>query len=185
MSRDTRIQLISQIEERRQSYLICYIVGDRQPISGQISDDAVRPMYEHLRNMATPLAQRRNRIDLFLYSRGGNVGVPWRIISMLREFCDELGVLIPYKAYSAATMIALGGDSIVMGPKAELGPIDPTLIPQNQLGGQSAPQQIGVEDVSSYVAFMKERAGLTDQAALANLMSQLQNVFFSVATTDC
>lgn len=94
---------------------------------------------------------------------------------MLREFCDELTVLVPYKAQSAATMIALGADKIIMGRKGELGPIDPTL--SRAEGRESAvpPSQISVEDVSSYVSFIRERAGITDQAALAEVVSLLAN----------
>jgi ClpP class serine protease len=81
-------------------------------------------MYDHIRDLP-----KSSRIDLFLYSRGGAIEVPWRMITMLREHCNHLSVLIPYRALSAATLIALGCDEIVMGGKAELGPIDPALIP--------------------------------------------------------
>jgi hypothetical protein len=32
---------------------------------------------------------------------------------MIREFCDEFNVLIPYKAHSAATLLSLGADTII------------------------------------------------------------------------
>src|SRR5208282_5342608 len=44
----------------------------------------------------------------------------------VRVFFDHL-LLFPYRSYSAATLIALGADEIVMHPFAELGPIDPTV----------------------------------------------------------
>ena len=44
---------------------------------------------------------------------------------MIREYCDTFSVLVPYKARSAATMIALGADEIVMSDLSELSPIDP------------------------------------------------------------
>jgi hypothetical protein len=110
---------------------------------------------------------------LFLYSRGGDVSVPWRIISMFREFCDHFSVLIPFRAHSAATMIALGADEIVMGKKSELSPIDPTLTRGTTPEGTTPPSQISVEDVSSYVSFMRERANINDQASLAKVVSQL------------
>jgi len=64
-------------------------------------------MYKHILDLGEGMPQNK-KIDLFLYSRGGDVSVPWRIVTMIREFCDEFCVLIPYKAHSAATMIALG-----------------------------------------------------------------------------
>lgn len=170
MGRDERKALIKEIEDARGSNVVVYFTADRQPIGGaRIAEDAVRPLYRHLR----ALMQEKPRLDLFVYSRGGDVSVPWRIVTMMREFCEEFSVLIPYKAYSAATMISLGADHIVMGKKAELGPIDPTLTRVAAAEGGMPPPEISVEDVSSYISFMKERANITDQSALAQVISQL------------
>lgn len=166
MGQDERKDLIRQIQKYRKSKLVCYLTSDRAGVpNAQISGDAIRPIYNHLR----PLGFRgTKRIDLFLYSRGGSVDVPWPLITMLREYCDELNVLIPFRAHSATTLIALGADSIIMGKKGELGPIDPIMT--KQLGEQSAGQEaIPVEDVMSYVAFLKERVGLGDQESLASM----------------
>lgn len=162
MGRSERVDLIKKIEEVRASRLISYICSDRGMVPAQISDDAVRTMYDQARRIG-----KANKIDLFLYSRGGAVEVPWRIVTMLREHCKELGVLIPYRAHSAATMIALGCDDIVMGSKAELGPIDPAISRMTQESGTPVQEEIRVEDIMSYVEFIKEKAGLSDQAALA------------------
>lgn len=166
----TRIRLIKEIQERRQSCLIVYITGDRQGVEAQIGGDVIRPFYEHLRDLHN---EEVSKIDLFLYSRGGSVDVPWPLVTMIREFCKEFNVLIPFRAFSAATLIALGADHIVMGKLGELGPIDP-LISKPQQGEQSvAIQQMSVEDVMAFISFLKERAGLGDQAALANMVSIL------------
>lgn len=173
MSREVRIKLIEQIEEKRQSHLIVYFLSDRIGAQAQIGEDAVRPLYDHLLAVEGG-SPRRNRIDLFLYSRGGGVEVPWRIVSTIREFCDEFAVLIPYKAHSAATMIALGADEIVMGKKGELGPIDPSAtVVINEVGGQQRQEQINVEDMMSFISFLRDRANLTDQEAVSNNVSVL------------
>lgn len=163
-----RVALIQQIEESRQSRLLTYVCSDRQGAGAQIGEDAVRPMYDHVRRIG-----KTEKIDLFLYSRGGAVEVPWKMISMLREFCSNLSVLIPYRAHSAATMIALGCDQILMGSKGELGPIDPAMSRITQDGGTAMEEQIRVEDVMSFVGFLKEKAGLGDQTALASNVSIL------------
>ena len=162
--RRQRVELIRKIEQLRKSRVLTYVCSDRQGAAANIGEDAVRPMYEHVRRMG-----KTGKIDFYLYSRGGAVEVPWRIVSMLREYCDELDILIPYRAQSAATLIALGCDHIVMGPKAELGPIDPALnrvTPQE--GGTPVQEEIRVEDVMSYIGFIREKAGLGDQAAVAD-----------------
>ena len=165
-----RKELIKQIQDKRNSKVIVYVTGDRQPIMAMIAEDAVRPLYDHLLSIG-----KAEKIDLFLYSRGGDVSVPWRIVSMFREFCDELSIIVPYKAYSAATLISLGADKIIMGKKAELGPIDPTLrkMAIGEISGP--PQEISVEDVNSYISFIREKANINDQSALAQMVSILAN----------
>ena len=70
-------------------------------------------------------------------------------------------------------MISMGADQIIMGKKAELGPIDPTLV--RSMIGEAAvpPTEISVEDMFSYLSFMREKANISDQVALAQVMSQL------------
>ena len=163
-SANERRKLIRGIENKRGSKLLTYFLSDRRGAQAQVAEDAVRPMYDHLRAMESP-----SKIDLFLYSVGGHTDVPWRIVSMIREFTDDFSVLIPYKAMSAATMIALGADSIVMGRKGELGPIDPSLEITKGSGeeGTVAQEKVAVEDVMAYVKFLREKAGLSDQSAMA------------------
>lgn len=167
-------ELIKQIQDMRKSAVIVYFTGDRSigPITAsRMAEDAVRPLYEHLLS----LGNNNEKIDLFIYSRGGDVTVPWRIVTMFREFCTEFSILVPYKAYSAATLLSLGADKIVMGKKAELGPIDPSLLRMTAGQAVGLPQEISVEDVNSYVSFIRERANINDQSALAQAISILAN----------
>lgn len=173
MARSERKALMEEIEGIRKSRVLAYVTGDRQPAQAQIGDDAVRPMYEHLRALA-----HVPRLDLFVYSRGGAIDVPWRLVTALRQVSDEWNILIPFRANSAATLLALGADSIVLGPQGELGPIDPIMNIQRmvpQPGGQGTLIQdnVNVEDVMAYVRFVKERAGLSDQEALSVGLSRL------------
>jgi hypothetical protein len=72
-------------------------------------------------------------------------------------------VLVPYKAHSAGTLIALGADRIVMGKLGELTPVDPTtwhpFNPQNPANPQQR-LEVSVEDLNSYFLFAKEKAGV-------------------------
>jgi len=166
-------ELIEKIEKERQSKVIVYFTGDRTPFGARIAEDVVRPLYEHLLNLE--IDEKEKRIDIFLYSRGGDVSVPWRIVSMIREFCDEFNVLIPYRAQSAATLLSIGADNIVMGKKAELGPIDPSLVKATIGETAVPPQEIAVEDVNSFLSFAKERANINDQDAVASIFGSLIN----------
>lgn len=165
--------IIKKIEDKRNSKLIVYFTGNRHPFQGQMAEDAVRPLYSHLE--ALVFNDGPKKIDLFLYSRGGDVSIPWRLASMIREFCDEFNVLIPYSAQSAATLLSLGADNIIMCKKAELGPIDPTLS-RMTLGGKDSllgEREISVEDVNSFILFVKDRANINDQNALSQIVDNL------------
>lgn len=63
-------------------------------------------------------------LDLILHSPGGEGTVVEKFVSLCRAQCKRFRVIIPNEAKSAATMIALGADEILMGPPSELGPID-------------------------------------------------------------
>lgn len=175
MGRAERVELIERIEELRNSKVICYLTSDRPNLNVMISADVVRLIYNHL--LELPQGQDTENIDFFIYSTGGHGDVPWKLVPMFREFCKNFSVLIPFKAYSAATLIALGADSIVLGKKAELGPVDPSISspfhPKDEFKKESAPLKIGVEDITAFVNFIKERVGLTDQAALGSSINLL------------
>jgi len=112
---------------------------------------------------------KTNNIDLFLYSTGGDTMVPWRLVSMIREYCDKFSVLLPYKAHSAATMIALGADEIVMSDLSELSPIDPSTAnvfnPQDPQNPQNK-IPISVEDVMAYFDLIKNKFGIKNDEDL-------------------
>jgi hypothetical protein len=182
MSKETRRALIKQIEEARGSRVLTYITGDRGPVGGgQIGDDAIRPMYDQLRSIG-----KVKILDLFLYSRGGAIDVPWRLVTAFRRWAESWNVLIPFRANSAATLTALGADEIVLGVHGELGPIDPIMniqrITAQPGGGQAVVQdQVNVEDVMAYLKFAQERGQLNDQAALTASLSKLTDRIDAVA----
>ncbi len=64
-------------------------------------------------------------VDILLHSPGGRPDATERIVEILRGKFKEVHFLIPHSAYSAATMLALSGDTIILHPSATLGPIDP------------------------------------------------------------
>ena len=111
-SQERRRRLLKKIEELRSSRVVTYI--SQAPL-----DDAILiPLYQELRRIG-----RVDRLDLVLHSFGGNIDTPYKVVKMVRDFCDHFSVLVPVAAKSAASMIALGADEIIMGPFAELGPI--------------------------------------------------------------
>lgn len=66
-------------------------------------------------------------VDVMIHSPGGSPEATERLVQILRCRFKEVHFLIPHSAYSAATMLALSGDSISIHANATLGPIDPQI----------------------------------------------------------
>lgn len=157
MSMAQRSELIAKIEELRGSKVICYLTSLRIGVNANMADDAVRVFYDHLLLLPSRPVEK---LDVFLVSNGGSGTVPWRLTAVLREFAKSFNVLIPFRAYSAATLLALGADEIVMHPFGEMGPIDPTV--SNDFNPIEGGRRLGisVEDVQAYVSFIKDTVGI-------------------------
>lgn len=169
--------LISQIEKLRGSKVIAYLTSDRPgPVNARIAPDII-PFFAKQLEAIAPNG-KVPKIDIFLYSTGGDTMVPWRLVSMLREYCDSFGVLVPYKAHSAATMISLGADEVVMDNLSEISPIDPSTAnifnPEDPNNKQSR-VPISVEDVMAYFDLIKNKFGIKDEAQLAKAFEQFTN----------
>lgn len=153
--------LIQKIEEARNSKVITYVTGDRQPFVTRVADDIIPIFAKHLEKIG-----KQETISLFLYTRGGDMIAPIRLIKLIRSYADEIEMIIPYRAHSAGTLISIGADKIVMGRLGELSPVDPStghpFNPENPLN-PSQKMEISVEDLNSYFLLAKEKAGVKDE----------------------
>ncbi len=169
-----RSNILRQLEKARgDSRVITYITSDRQPpFQAKMALDVVRLFYEHLKRVG-----HVEKIDVLVFSCGGDTIAPWRLVNLAREFCHRFCVLVPYKAHSAATLLALGADEIIMGPMGELSPIDPSIStpfnPPHPDNPNEPKVEIGVEDVSGFINLAKERAGITSQEAMVQVFGKL------------
>ena len=166
-----KTQLLSQIQGLRRSRVVTYLTSDRQgPINARVAMDIIPVISKQLRTIG-----KTENIDLFLYSAGGDTMVPWRLVSMMREYCGKFSVLVPYKAHSAATMVALGADEIVMSDLSELSPIDPSTAnvfnPQDPQNPQNK-IPISVEDVMAYFDLAKNKFGIKNDEELSRIFSK-------------
>jgi len=176
MSREQRCSLIKELESKRDDhFVICYITSTRIGHELQMGDDILPRLYRHL-ELAKAKNRTKNGVDLFIHSNGGSGTAPWRIVDLIREYTDKFSVLVPHHAFSAATLTALGADSIVMHKMGLLGPIDPSVTtpfnpPNPQSPGQLVP--ISVEDVSAYFTFVKEEVGIQHEDELIQALIAL------------
>lgn len=89
--------------------------------------------------METASNIKEKQLDLIVHSPGGTAEAAESIVTYLRKRFDHIRAIVPLAAMSAATMVALSADEIVMGQHSQLGPIDPQFIVQTPEGPRSAP----------------------------------------------
>jgi hypothetical protein len=147
---EQRNALLAQIEKARNSSVIAYVLHD----NAMVADDAIPQLYDKLQALG-----KRDRIDLLLYARSGVIEVCWRVLNLLREYCDFLGVIVGTRVQGAASLLALGADEIVMGPLSELGGMEAVrrhpLLPHDD-GGQPIPLSLG--EVRALLSFLSEHS---------------------------
>lgn len=104
-----------------------------------------------------------NEIDVLLHSPGGRPDATERLVYILRGKFDKVNFLIPHSAYSAATMLALSGNKIILHPSATLGPIDPQIngIPARSIkrGFEKVKENIrneGPESLPAYIPLIEK-----------------------------
>ncbi|MCY4081449.1 MAG: hypothetical protein OXF54_14490 [Caldilineaceae bacterium] len=117
-----RKDIISQIQNRTESRLICFVAGSRPECMINQSDTI--PFVDLLHNV-----EDGENIDLLLHTIGGSVDAAEKIILFVRSRVGDgqLRVIVPESAKSAGTLMVLGADSVVMSDTSELGPIDPQM----------------------------------------------------------
>lgn len=163
-----RAQRYQRIEEYRDRPLIVYATTTRPNVSGQMASDAVREFIDQID--AIP---EGSRVDVLIHSTGGDLLTAWKLMSILRERFASVGVLVPYMAFSAATIFALGADEIVMHPHASLGPIDPQITISFPDGSK---RRFSFEDVGAFLRFLKDEVGISEQAYVTAVVDKLFSV---------
>lgn len=112
--------LIRDIEAATGRALIVYF-GDDTSLACQInSGDDV-----HIAELLQ--ATGGKPVDLMLETIGGETDATEKICSLLRANNLDLRVVVPRRAKSNGTVVALAAKEILMGMESELGPIDPSM----------------------------------------------------------
>ena len=160
MSYESRTELYKKIEKIRGRPIISYMMSKRPFVGGVMGIDVIPEICEHIKSIPDSVKE----IDLMIASQGGDPNVAWRIICLLRERFEKVGVLIPFDAQSAATILAFGADEILMHPFSCLGPIDSqiTIMSNNPT---LTPNHFSVEDIKSFLAFVNDDLKLSSEEA--------------------
>ena len=82
---------------------------------------------QRLRRAMDTLRCKKNSVVVILDTPGGVVEVVERMVAALRSLYGEVIVIVPNRAMSAGTILALSADRIMMNHLSCLGPIDPQI----------------------------------------------------------
>jgi hypothetical protein len=121
------------------SYSSGWLSGRASPDVSVVGDDIVSFM-EVCRDV------EERELDLVLSSPGGQAQAAEQIVEYLRTQFDYIRCFVPIQAKSAASMIALGCDEIVVGNHSELGPIDPQITLMTPEGPRGGPAHAILRD---------------------------------------
>jgi serine dehydrogenase proteinase len=69
-----------------------------------------------------------NELDVLLHCPGGSIESAERICRLLRSRFTDIRYVVPHTAYSAAALLALSGNQILLDDRSALGPIDPQVL---------------------------------------------------------
>ena len=155
MSWTDRADLYKKIEAHRKRPLIVYVTSKRNGVIARMADDALPFIIEQI----DALPKDVKAVDFLIASYGGDPMMAWRIMTLLRERVEDVAVMIPQSAYSAATLLAFGANEIIMHPNGHLGPVD-MQISTHVEGGHKV---FSTEDISAFLDFVRDTLKITDQ----------------------
>ena len=174
MAYKDRQRLYKCIEKDRDTKVLSFVTSDRKGMETAIAQDCIDPFVDLLEQIGPT-----QRITLILHTDGGQTLAAWRLVNLIRIFCDELEVVIPLKALSAGTLISIGADRVIMTKQAALGPIDPSvnnpLNPQANIGGQVKQIPVSVESVRGYLDAAREELNIRGPQELSAVLLNLTN----------
>lgn len=147
--RETRKKALEDMEKYTEGKTSAYISFlSSETVGASIDSDDIPAFGDILMSVGEV-----EELNLIINSPGGDGTVAEKIIELCRAYCNTFRVIVPNRAKSAATIIALGADEIVMGYCSELGPIDAQVV-------------VLVGNVPHYISaqsFIDSRASLEDR----------------------
>ena len=135
-------EVVANIEALTNRNLVSYSSFFAHP-AGIIDDHDPRMIETLLKSI--DLSKYPGTLDLMINSPGGSPTAAEKIVLTCRAYAKSFRVIVPQTAMSAATMVAMGADIILLTPTSEIGPIDPQMVqklPNGQVVVRSAKAHI-------------------------------------------
>jgi hypothetical protein len=139
-------QIIQQIQQKLGGPVLYFFTGT----DARIHNDDVKYFYSHLKKIG-----HQKRLYFIVVSHGGSGEGAWRIACLLRNYCQELTIVLPEAAASAATILSLAADEIIMTPLAYVTPVDTSIFhPLNPQDVHRNPIYVELDEVTRAVRLL-------------------------------
>ena len=140
-----RLKYIQQLRQHSGRAVIVYASGwlrsgGRDDLNYAVEGGDVHALMEVCHDVP------ETELDLLIHSPGGSPEAAEQMVNYLRSQFEYIRAIVPLQAKSAATMIALGCDEVVLGEHSELGPIDPQILIPVPGGRRFAPAHAILRD---------------------------------------
>ena len=112
---------------------------------------------------------KNDNLDLILHSPGGSVETAEAFVLYLRNRYQNVRVIVPNLAMSAAAMIACAADKIVMGKHSFLGPTDPQMPVITRFGVERV---AAIDVLRTYEQVQQEPNSLALQAVWLQMLQE-------------
>ena len=148
--RRAKYKLLSDLTKRP---LIIYATAFHDPIKAQFAapflsiDISDKDGFNEVTQKIKP-----DKVDIFIHSPGGSAEATESVVKILRNKFEDIRFIITGAAKSAATMLAMSGNVILMDDAAEVGPIDP----QVRVGGRFSPAGSIIEQFDQATEVLKK-----------------------------
>jgi hypothetical protein len=122
-------------------------------------------------NASRDILAANEPIALLVDSPGGSAQAAYRIAALLQSHCGRFTALIPNRAKSAATLLTLGAETIILGRQAELGPLDAQVFDPAHEGYRSA-----LDEYQSLERLYASALAAVDQAVMAWKLRSMKKI---------
>lgn len=170
-----RKNLFSALEQDLNARVLAVVTGDRQGLETRIAPDILSLVADHLSRIGST-----ETLALFLYTPGGDSIAGWGLVNLIRQHCNKLKLLVPFRALSCGTLIALGADEILMGRHGFLSPVDPSVAspfnppaPGGEQPGRVSLLPVSVEDMIGFLDLARKELELKSDESMATVLSIL------------
>ena len=143
------LEVIKEIEAITKRRLLIYVANFNHPSSPITFED--KTGFSDLIEDIT-----EQEVDILVNSPGGFAEVTESLVTMLRSKFNHIRFAIPNMAKSAATLLCLSGNQLLMDHRSELGPTDPQISYPTTDGIKREAAEDVIEGVNEVKRILKE-----------------------------